>query len=313
MNDFIDISILSLHGSQYANIVRQMEVFKKSNFENYPNYLSDTISTRIAPKKSYPWAKSLLIFTIPFSTIPDVSLDIKTTTDDSKAGIVAGYAIKQDYHFYGKSILENYCKRLGEDIKYKICIDTAQIAEKQFAHFANLGSFGKNHLLLCQKEDSSAFLAYLFIDKDLPETKNVPKEYCSNCMKCIKNCPSQALSTKSFNYKKCISALTMEMRKELTLSEQKLLGNNLFGCSHCSSACKNSNLLSDIKVDLEWLLLSPAGVVKRAISKTAMNYAGVTMLRRNALYILKNKKSYELINEFTNSTNSEFLKNLLVP
>jgi hypothetical protein len=42
-------------------------------------------------------------------------------------------------------------------------------------------------------------------------------------------------------------------------------------------------------MDMEWLLTRSAGVVRRAISGTALEHAGVTQLRKNAVVLLKKR------------------------
>ena len=107
----------------------------------------------------------------------------------------------------------------------------------------------------------------------------------------------------------------MEKRGELSLDEAALLGENIFGCSQCTATCPGTNMPGDIQIDLEWLLMSSAGEIRKAIKSSPAEYAGITLLRRNALYVLKSRNNAictDLIKRFQEQSGSEFLKAIAI-
>ena len=91
-----------------------------------------------------------------------------------------------------------------------------------------------------------------------------------------------------FDSRFCISYLTIEKKGVLNKSDRDLMEDWLFGCDWCSIVCPPKEKEDyRIPVDLEWLLKSSAGEVRRTIKGTAVEYAGVQKLRRNAICVLR--------------------------
>jgi epoxyqueuosine reductase len=301
--------------------------FAKVDISGYPEYISKSSDLRSDPLKLYPWAKSVIVAAFPFSDIPDHPPFLKPATSLEFSGKIAGYAMKQDYHKFGKEKLAKFAERLKEDvnceIRTDICIDTAPVAEKIIAEFAGIGRIGLNSCLLVKNHGSGCFLGEIFTSVKISgsefqvpssELSGGPNEFwsCQGCNRCLNGCPTGAISRgENFRCKLCRSYLTMEKRGELTNQERRLLGDFIFGCDICTDLCPRSNIPPAFEVDLEWLLMSPSGELKRAINGTTLEYAGATLLQRNALAVLENKnndKAFELINKFVKKTGSDLLR-----
>ena len=196
--------------------------------------------------------------------------------------------------------------------QYEPCVDTKPIAEKALASYSNVGQFGKNHLILTQNYSADTFLIELFTNIKIPDVKETAFLLkCTSCSKCSLSCPTGALSQAEFDYTKCISAITMEKRGVLSPKERKLIAPWIFGCNICSSSCPGSPVVEPFKADLKWLLTSSAADVKHHIIGTPLNYAGVTLLRRNALAVLEHigtPDAFALIQSFSEKTQSAVLK-----
>ncbi len=294
--------------------------FADQDFSEYPGYIQNSLELRSNPLKLHPWAKSVIIVAIPFTTLPYQPPFLKSATDPELSGKVAGYAMKMDYHTYGKDILAKFAEKLKSkiscDIRTEISIDTAPVAERALAVMAGIGRIGFNSCLLTAKNGSGCFIGEIFTDAEevflpspLPSQMDL---HCSKCCRCIEACPTGALTVDNhFSYQKCRSHLTIEKRGMLTKSEQKLISDWIFGCDLCTTNCPKSDLPPPFEVDLEWLLTIPSSQLKTAIKGTTIEYTGVTGLRRNALIVLANKgteKTKKLIDQFTKTTGSELLK-----
>ena len=196
----------------------------------------------------------------------------------------------------------------------RICIDTHPLAEKFIAEYAGLGIRGKNSCILCKDIFSGCYLVFILVDQELPEIRPALFEFdCNTCCSCESACPNAVLNDNRFNLKNCISYLTMEKKGALTPEEITMLKNSIFGCSCCTASCPGDNMPEDIQLDLEWLLMAPSSEVRKTIHNTALEYAGISLLRRNAVYLLANRNTSEtkkLLQRFQKETGSDFLKKI---
>ena len=292
--------------------------FAKNDLTSYPGYISETAQFRADPLRLFPWARSVISVAFPFSSLPDSDYVFPEAESAEFAGKIAGYALKKDYHSAGRKILEEMVRVLKVETKIsfrsEICIDTAPVAERIIAKFAGIGIQGKNMNILVPGFGSGCFLAEIFTDLETPElppAAEIPSP-CVSCGRCIRVCPSGALQNDGcFECSRCISHLTMEKRGMLTREEQQILGSWIFGCDQCTSCCPDTILPLPFLIDLKYLLEVPSSELKRAIRGTALEYAGTTLLRRNALAVLGNKNTpatKELIQRFAAKTGSRLLR-----
>lgn len=282
-----------------------------------PAYLKDSEAMRRDPATAFPWAKSILMATVPFKELPGPPLPLSRAKSPETAGMVAGYAAGIDYHLYGNRLMEKLLANLElamlQKFRFEICIDTKPLMERALAEAAGLGAIGRNSCILSPGSGSGCFIVSALLDLELPDAAaNCPPPPCPGCGRCAGQCPNQVIGATpaDFKVKCCISSLTTEKRGLLTEAEMRLLGGNIFGCSACTAACPDSRLPEDFPLDLEWLLLAPSAEVRRTITGTPMEHAGVTLLRRNALIVLGNRGSgvsLSLVKDFLNQTGSQLL------
>jgi epoxyqueuosine reductase len=311
------ISVLPVNSSVMNKLNSTLANLKFS--PDYSDYIVKTADARRNFSITFPWAYSIIITAIPFRTLIP-ALELPAAKSPEYSGLIAGYAMQHDYHHSGRKILEHLVKKLQTmlefEFRYQICIDTSPLAERTIAAVAGLGSIGINSCLLIPDWGSGCFLAAIVMDAELPEFKLPDLTHqspCDKCRKCIKSCNNQVITVSPcpFDISRCISFLTMERRGVMTISEMKMLGYNIFGCSNCTRNCPESRLPEDFAVDLEWLLLSPSATIKRAIAGSSIEYAGVTMLRRNAIAVLANRNNInatKLIRLAVKHSNSSILR-----
>ena len=294
------------------------EEFADNDLSAFPGYISETARFRADPLELFPWAQSVISAAIPFASLPDSDAVFPKAETAEFAGKIAGYAMKKDYHSAGRKIIEKLVKKLRKvtEIAFRaeICIDTAPVAERIIAKFAKTGIQGKNMNILIPGFGSGCFLVEIFtniknIDPTVYEETHSP---CGGCCRCVRSCPAGALTDDShFNCARCISYLTMEKRGLLTMEERKLTGDWIFGCDGCTACCPGTLLPHAFSIDLKRLLEIPTSELKRMIRGTALEYAGPTLLRRNALAVLGNRKTQaadELIQRFASKTGSSLLR-----
>lgn len=281
------------------------------------DYLERTHAQRYDLRSQFPTAKSVIIVTFSNAW---VDFDTKTSFPEpgpnDLIGYISAYARGNDYHNTGHDLLKNLAEMLNIDCQYEICIDTRPVQERLLAEAAGLGVIGGNNLLRAPgRGDTRVFIGCLFLEDELPEVVTQPSLpfSCSECRKCVNNCPNGALHYGTvIDARSCISYLTIEKKDVLTQPEGQSIGRWLFGCDCCTSVCPETvNDDLRIPVSLQWLLESPAGEIRRVIKNSAINYAGVTRLRRNAVVALKNigtPETLQLLSRVRQTTGSDLIR-----
>ncbi len=283
----------------------------------------DSLSTRSAPWRLFPWAKSVFIAAIPFDTLPfPRRFPPSPEGAGGLAGLVAGYATRLDYHKGGAAIMEDLADALTEvagAFRAAVTVDSARVAEKSLAMAARLGRIGGDSLLrVGESGDTGCFLAELFVDFTLPPSVRAsvsPLEWGRNDVPpSVARCPVDAISGDGrINIGRCVSYLNTMKRGWLEPEERRKMGRWLFGCDVCSSFSAGEEFPKSVSVDLEWLLSASSAEVAQSIADTPMAHAGVTMLRRNALAVLENiggSNAERLVERFANATGSQLLRQM---
>lgn len=272
-----------------------------SGYAGDMNYLERMLDEKVEPNKAFPEAKSVIVITFDNKWGMDEAVHPFPDPGDSQLlGYISAYAKEKDYHRTGHEIL----LKLHEKIKNEFgefnavpCVDTKPVFERVLAVFGGLGIRGPNDLLRTPNENVRVFIGSLFCDFELPEViHNAEMPFpCKFCNNCVENCPTGALTPDMpFDSPKCISYLTIEKKGVLNKDERVMMEDWLFGCDWCTVVCPPKDKIDTrIPIDLEWLLKSSAGELRRIMKGAACEYAGVTKLRRNAVAILQEKNSPE--------------------
>ena len=278
-------------------------------------------------EKAAPWqtfSEFPSIITITFNNDwgeIDAEHPFPPVADDAFVGYISAYAKEQDYHRTGHAILRKIHEKLedyyGEEIKADFAVDTRPVYERFFAEIGGLGVRGPNDLLRTPERDVRVFIGTLFLAKTLPQVIKKPKLRfpCKYCNACEKKCPTGAITKgQAFDTAKCSSYMSIEKKGVLNKQDRVYLEDWLFGCDWCTVVCPPKDKIDTrIPVDLEWLLKSSTGQIKRLIKGSAIEYAGVIQLRRNAIAILQghaeqgNQKAQELIDWTEKNTGSQLI------
>lgn len=164
--------------------------------------------------------------------------------DARKTGLIARYAWGDDYHKTIGDMCKPLCnfliKNYGDEPKWYT--DTGAIFERYFAVKAGLGFIGKNTCLITREFGSWVFLAIVFSRIDFKPIKKMAFGSCGFCDRCLKACPTGALSEKCVDSRKCISYLTIEKRGEFSEAEKALVAGQkfCFGCDVCQEVCPHN-------------------------------------------------------------------------
>ncbi len=281
---------------------KQAELFigwLKSGFAGQMSYLQRNLDKRINPAKLLKNAQSIIVVGLNYKLPKHKSSGATTST-----GKIVSYAQYEDYHLFIKKQLRKLTDFIstitGSDNKFKICIDSAPVAERALTARAGLGFIGKNHLLINPKLGPQVFLGEIITTQKLQPDRQIAHD-CSNCNKCIAACPTGALQTDGqFDATKCINYLTIEYKDQIPADLAKRIGDRLFGCDECILACpyqqnapvcknKQFKFYNDrAELNLQEILELTDEQFEKRFAGSVIKRLGLAGLQRNAQICLEN-------------------------
>lgn len=174
------------------------------------------------------------------TALGDWRLQEQQQLQDPGAAVISVYARGRDYHKVMRQRFQQLAQKIETEIGvfgYRVFTDSAPVMEVALAQKAGIGWRGKHTLLLNREAGSMFFLGELYTDLALPVDPPV-SDHCGNCSACITACPTQAiLAPYQLDARRCISYLTIELRGSIPLALRALIGNRVYGCDDCQTAC----------------------------------------------------------------------------
>jgi epoxyqueuosine reductase len=191
-------------------------------------------------KNVYPEFQSALVFLFSYQ-------EAKKWLLENNRHEVAAYSLGfdgQDYHSVLKDRLNSIYSELKEtnpELERFVALDAQPILERDLAFRAGLGWFGKNSMLIHQKEGSYFIIGSLLLNQKLKfETSKADVDHCGQCTACIDACPTKAIDgeTRTVIASQCISTYTIEIFKDAEAPKgfEKSRGE-FFGCDICQDVC----------------------------------------------------------------------------
>ena len=202
------------------------------NCHGQMHYMAKDPYKRLDPRYLLPTSKSVVLVTIPYSFFYQKHKD---------KPIISTYSLGRDYHKIIRSRLKKLIRIIKEHIgafQSRIFVDSAPILEKSFAKRAGLGWIGKNTLLIQKGVGSFFVIGGFCCDLPLPKDQITSSNQCGTCERCLKACPTGALSRPyHLNARLCIAYLTMEYKGSIPIALRPKLKRHIFGCDDCQITC----------------------------------------------------------------------------
>jgi len=276
------------------------------------SYMYKNLEKRTSPANLLQNAHSVICVGLNYKPPPSLRAsqsDAKQShpRNTSPTGKIANYAQYEDYHLFIKKQLHKLTDFIGslikDDFEFKICVDSAPIAERALAARAGLGFIGKNRMLINPTIGLQILLGEIITNLKLSVDQPIA-DTCSNCNKCIEACPTAALTTDGwFDANKCISYLTIEYKDKIPADLAEKIGAHLFGCDECllvcpynenAPVCKNADFTfypNRAFVDLKGILKMAEYQFDTEFADSPIKRLGLDLLKRNAQICLDNSRS----------------------
>jgi epoxyqueuosine reductase len=209
-------------------------------------YLHD--ARRRSPALAMQGARSVIVCALNYNTAFPSSTDAPapTTERTGPTGWISRYAWGDDYHHVLIEKLEALVKTLRSEFpgpfEARAYVDTGPIVERVAAKYAGLGWLAKNTCLINEEMGSWFFLGVIVttldIEPSLGSEESPAPDLCGNCSLCIDACPTGAIvEPYLLDARRCISYLTIELRRSIPLEFRESIGHHVFGCDICQDVC----------------------------------------------------------------------------
>jgi epoxyqueuosine reductase len=268
-------------------------------------YLPRTAVRREDVRRVLPSARSVIVTATLYNTDRPYSIEI----GEPGTGLVSRYAWGEDYHaVVGRRLDALIDWMRGEHptpFDAIACVDTGPVHERAYAELAGLGWIGKNGCLINPDTGSWLFLSEIVCSLPL-EADAAAFDRCGPCTLCLEACPTGALvEPRVLDARRCVSYLTVELRRAIPEPLRAQLGTHVFGCDICQDVCPWNQAVPR-SADPAWQpgegLDRPRLVdlwrrtdegLERLVQGTAMVRARVTGLRRNVAVAIGNSTDTE--------------------
>lgn len=213
-------------------------------------------------------------------------------------GRVARYAWR-DHYAPLRAALWVVARRLRAD-GYKAVpfADDNSVVDREAAHLAGVGWFGKNANLLLPGAGSWFVLGSVITDAPLPTAEQPLPDGCGPCARCVDACPTGAIVAPGvIDANRCL-AWVLQKPGPIPVELRAAVGDRIYGCDDCQDVCPPAVRAErraapaapdDVAwVDLVWLAGASDDEILGRHGRWYIHDRQPRWLRRNALVALGN-------------------------
>ena len=213
----------------------RLHAFLRDGHHGSMAWMEETAARRADPAVLWPDVRTVIMLGLNYGPEDDP----RALLEARDRGNISVYARNRDYHDIIKGKLKQVAGRLASrtGAEVKVFVDTAPVMEKPLGEAAGLGWQGKHTNLVSREFGSWLFLGSIFTALELPV--DAPEvDHCGKCRACLDACPTNAFPTPyRIDARRCISYLTIENAGPIPREFRVAMGNRIYGCDDCLSAC----------------------------------------------------------------------------
>jgi epoxyqueuosine reductase len=263
-------------------------------------YLPRTAGLREDVRHVLPSARCVIVTGTLYNTDRPYSVEIA----GSGEALITRYAWGDDYHEVIarrlNDLLDWMRARHDQPFEARAFVDTGPVHERAYAERAGIGWIGKHGCLI--NPDLGSFLFLAEVVCSLPLATDEPAmDQCGACTLCLEACPTGAIvEPHVLDARRCVSYLTIELRRRIPEPLRAGVGTRVFGCDVCQDVCP-WNQAAARSDDPAWqprpafdrprlteLWAESDDGLARLVRGSAMSRANVTGFRRNLAVALGN-------------------------
>jgi len=256
------------------------------------DYLRRHRDLRADPRRLLPTARSLIAVAARYPVHP------------SPGNGFSSLAWGADYHDVVRTGLRRLRQRVEEARPLgatRISVDSAPLAEREWALRAGLGWRGRQGQIVNEKAGCCLVLGFLLTEAALNPTPPATNR-CGSCTRCRDACPTGAVQEDgTVDARRCVACWTVERRGAIPPDIAPTLGGSLHGCDRCTAVCPWNRFGADRVMpglaprdalpDAEDCLgMDEAGFMAR-FDGTVVKRLGLAGLQRNAAVVLTNRRA----------------------
>src|SRR5579875_458801 len=214
---------------------RNLAEYVRRRYHGDMAWMAETLARRGDPQALWPAARSVIMLAMNYAPKGDPLFLVPRP----ERGNISIYARGQDYHDLVKRQLKALAQWLAESSggAVKVFVDTAPVMEKPLGQAAGLGWQGKHTNLVSREHGSWLLLGCLMTELEL-EPDPPTRDTCGLCEACQVACPTNAFPAPyRIDARRCISYLTIEHDGPIPRDLREGIGNHVYGCDDCLSAC----------------------------------------------------------------------------
>jgi len=184
------------------------------------------------PSRTLPGARSLVVGARSYRmTAPERPSDV------GPLARVARYAWA-DHYGQLRHALEQVAARLQVDgWVTRVLLDDNALVDREAAHRAGIGWYGKNTNLLLPGHGSWFVLGSVLTDADLVPSAGPEPDGCGSCRRCIDGCPTAAIVAPGVvDARRCLAWL-VQAPGTFPREHRVALGDRIYGCDDCQEVC----------------------------------------------------------------------------